>query len=109
MWNTRFAYAFQEGRYEAAVFARNLLDRNYLTSAFPLSGFGFNEQMWGHPRTFGVEATAHFHGNSAQPVPHLIDAVAWGEAMTEQRTLASRGTKGARKRAESGSWPRWMQ
>ncbi len=60
LWNGRVAYRFQEGRYEAAVFARNLLDRNYLASAFPLSGLGFNEQMWGHPRTFGVELTARF-------------------------------------------------
>jgi iron complex outermembrane receptor protein len=60
VWNVRIAYSFQEGRYETAVFGRNLLDRDYLTSAFPLSGFGFNEQMWGHPRTFGVEGTVHF-------------------------------------------------
>jgi len=60
VWNARVAYAFQEDRYEAAVFARNLLDRNYLTSAFQLSGLGFNEQMWGHPRTFGFEVTARF-------------------------------------------------
>jgi iron complex outermembrane receptor protein len=60
VWNARVAYAFQEGRYEAAVFGRNLLDKNYLTSAFPLAGFGLNEQMWGHPRTYGVELTARF-------------------------------------------------
>jgi len=42
------------------VFARNLLDKNYLTSAFKLSGLGFNEQMWGHPRTFGAEVTSRF-------------------------------------------------
>jgi iron complex outermembrane receptor protein len=60
VWNARVGYAFGDGRYEGAVFARNLLDRDYLTSAFPLSGLGFNEQMWGHPRTFGAELTARF-------------------------------------------------
>jgi iron complex outermembrane receptor protein len=60
VWNARVGYGFADGRYEAAVFARNLLDRNYLASAFKLSGLGFNEQMWGHPRTFGAEFTARF-------------------------------------------------
>jgi iron complex outermembrane receptor protein len=60
VWNARAGYAFGGDRYEVAVFARNLLDRNYLTSAFKLSGLGFNEQMWGHPRTFGAEVTARF-------------------------------------------------
>ena len=60
LWNARVGYAIQEGRYEAAVFARNLLDEDYLASAFKLSGLGFNEQMWGHPRTYGLELTARF-------------------------------------------------
>jgi len=60
VWNARVGYAFEEGRYEVAAFARNLLDRNYLASAFKLAGFGFNEQMWGHPRTFGLELNLKF-------------------------------------------------
>ncbi len=60
VWNARASYAFQEGRYEVAAFAKNLLDRNYLTYSFPLSFLGFNEQMWGHPRTYGIELTARF-------------------------------------------------
>jgi iron complex outermembrane receptor protein len=60
VWNARVGYAFEEGRYEVAAFARNLLDRNYLASAFKLSGLGFNEQMWGHPRTYGLELNLRF-------------------------------------------------
>ena len=55
------SYLFGEGqRYEVAAFGRNLLDEDYLTYAFPLAGFGLNEQMWGRPRSWGLEATVKF-------------------------------------------------
>ncbi len=61
VWNARVSYLFGEGqRYELAAFGRNLLDEDYLTYAFPLGGFGFNEQMWGRPRSWGLEATVRF-------------------------------------------------
>lgn len=60
LWNARVSYAIEEGRWEFAAFLRNILDEDYLTYAFPLYSFGLAEQMWGRPRSFGVEATLRF-------------------------------------------------
>ncbi len=43
------------GRWEAAVFARNLTRRKYINYAVDLSDFGLIEQFQGEPRMFGVE------------------------------------------------------
>ncbi len=62
LWNTRAAYQFGgDNRFEVAVFARNLLDKNYLAYVGDLSStFGALEQMWGRPRSGGLEATMRF-------------------------------------------------
>ncbi|HEU4431587.1 MAG TPA: TonB-dependent receptor [Myxococcota bacterium] len=60
VWNARASYAFGDGRWEVAGYVRNLLDENYLAYAIDLSAFGLNEQMWGMPRSYGVELKASF-------------------------------------------------
>jgi iron complex outermembrane recepter protein len=43
-----------------SVFARNLLDAEYVTNVFDLSDFGYNVRNFGMPRTFGVELRKAF-------------------------------------------------
>ena len=42
---------------EIAVWVKNITDKFYYTSRIDVSGFGFNYQHVGEPRTFGVTAT----------------------------------------------------
>lgn len=51
----RIAIKDEDGRWEAAVFGRNLTGRKYINYAVDLSDFGFIEQFRGDPRSFGVE------------------------------------------------------
>ncbi|MFM5923768.1 MAG: TonB-dependent receptor [Novosphingobium sp.] len=51
----RIALEGQDGRWEAAVFGRNLTARKYVNFATDLTDFGTIEQFRGEPRTFGVE------------------------------------------------------
>ena len=44
-----------DGRWEAAIFGRNLTAERYVNYAVDLSDFGFIEQNIGEPRSFGVE------------------------------------------------------
>jgi len=61
VWNARASYAFGEGRHwEVAGYLRNLLDENYLAYVIDLSAFGLNEQMWGMPRSYGLEVKWSF-------------------------------------------------
>ncbi len=59
LWNARISWSLDE-RYEVALWGKNLLDEEYLTYVIDLSDFGFNEQMYGLPRHFGVELTYRF-------------------------------------------------
>ncbi len=51
----RIALKDEDGRWEAAVFGRNLTRKKYINYAVDLSDFGFIEQFRGEPRMFGVE------------------------------------------------------
>jgi iron complex outermembrane receptor protein len=57
--NGRVAWTFDD-RYEVAFWVKNLFDEEYLTYVIDLSDFGFNEQMYGLPRHYGVELTYRF-------------------------------------------------
>ncbi len=57
LWNGRVAWTSTDDQWELAVWGRNLGDKEYLSYAFDLSFFGFQEQMLGTPQMFGVELT----------------------------------------------------
>ncbi|PKP72376.1 MAG: hypothetical protein CVT83_00290 [Alphaproteobacteria bacterium HGW-Alphaproteobacteria-5] len=51
----RVAVKDEDGRWEAAFFARNLTRKKYINFAVDLADFGFVEQFQGQPRMFGAE------------------------------------------------------
>jgi iron complex outermembrane receptor protein len=51
----RIAVKDEDGRWEAALFGRNLTRKKYINFAVDLADFGFVEQFQGQPRSFGVE------------------------------------------------------
>ena len=55
--NGRIAWTSSDRKWDVAAFGRNLGDQEYMVYAFDLSFFGFNEEMIGTPRMFGVEAS----------------------------------------------------
>lgn len=57
IWNGRIAWTSVSEQWEVAAWGRNLGDEEYLSYAFDLSFFGFQEQMLGTPRMFGLEVT----------------------------------------------------
>jgi iron complex outermembrane receptor protein len=52
--NARISYATLEDRLTISAWGRNIGNKNYLTSAYDLSSFGFDQYVVGDPRTFGV-------------------------------------------------------
>lgn len=58
--NGRIAYKTTSDRFEFLLWARNLANRYYYTSAIDVSGFGFDYFHLGAPRMFGGEFKAHF-------------------------------------------------
>jgi iron complex outermembrane receptor protein len=55
--NARVGWTSADDKWEVSAFGRNLGKEEYMVYAFDLSFFGFNEEMIGTPRTFGIEAT----------------------------------------------------
>ncbi|MBN8606087.1 MAG: TonB-dependent receptor [Caulobacterales bacterium] len=55
LFDARIALLSEDGRWEAALFGRNLADEEYINYAVDLSDFGFIEQFRGEPRMFGAE------------------------------------------------------
>ncbi|MGE0388423.1 MAG: hypothetical protein AB7Q97_27175 [Gammaproteobacteria bacterium] len=56
--NARFGLSMGGGRYDAAIWIKNLLDQDYYKNGFSANGFlpGFPlPTTLGDPRTFGVE------------------------------------------------------
>lgn len=51
----RIALKDEGGRWEVALFGRNLTRKKYINYAVDLSDFGFIEQFRGEPRMFGIE------------------------------------------------------
>jgi iron complex outermembrane recepter protein len=59
--NARAAYTIDDGRWQLAVFGRNLTDEEYLNMAFNLqSSFGLLQEIVAPPLTVGVEASFHY-------------------------------------------------
>ncbi len=57
LWNARVSWTSNNDQWEVAAYGRNLGDEEYMVYAFDLSFFGFNEEMLGTPRSFGLEVT----------------------------------------------------
>lgn len=60
VWNARVSWTSADDKLEIAAFGRNLGDEEYMVYAFDLSFFGFNEEMLGTPRAYGIEATYRY-------------------------------------------------
>jgi len=60
LWNARVGWKSPDEKWDVAAVGRNLGDEEYMVYAFDLSFFGFNEEMIGTPRFFGVEASFSF-------------------------------------------------
>ncbi len=60
LWNARVSWASSDEKWEVAAFGRNLGNEEYMVYAFDLSFFGFNEEMLGSPRAYGIEATYRY-------------------------------------------------
>ena len=61
--NGRLAYTgipLRKGSLDLAVFGRNLFDRKYRTWGLDLGGFGMSTNLYGDPRTFGLQLTYNF-------------------------------------------------
>lgn len=59
--NARVSYAFKEGRYEVAAFARNLANKGYLIwNSSLFDPFGVTTGTPGEPRFVGVEFNYHY-------------------------------------------------
>lgn len=60
LWNARVSWASPNDHWEVAAYGRNLGDEEYMVYAFDLSFFGFDEEMIGTARAFGVELTYRY-------------------------------------------------
>jgi iron complex outermembrane receptor protein len=60
LFGARAALKAENGRWEAAVFVRNLTQKKYKSYSVDLSDFGFNQYYRGEPRMFGIELKAEF-------------------------------------------------
>jgi iron complex outermembrane receptor protein len=60
IWNARASLSFEEGRYELALFGRNLGDNRDITGAVFVDPFGYVSTVRREPRTFGVQATFNY-------------------------------------------------
>jgi iron complex outermembrane recepter protein len=58
--NGRLTYTSANEKYQVSAFARNLLDKEYITYAFDIASNGFQEQNLGVSRWAGVEARYNF-------------------------------------------------
>jgi iron complex outermembrane receptor protein len=57
LWNARVSWTSPGDHWEVAAFGRNLADEQFLVYGFDLSFFGFNEEMLGTPRAYGIDVT----------------------------------------------------
>lgn len=61
LWNARLGYTFGEGRYELATFVSNLTDENVQLYGYDQAAyFGYNMEVYGPPRLFGVKFRVNF-------------------------------------------------
>ena len=58
--DARAAYVLDDGKWEFAVFGRNLTDEEYLNMAFNLASFGLLQEVVAPPLTIGLEASFRY-------------------------------------------------
>jgi iron complex outermembrane recepter protein len=58
--NLRVAYSFDDDKWEAAAYVRNLSGQKYYLDVFDLSFLGFYQGIMGQPRTVGAELNYKF-------------------------------------------------
>ena len=56
----RAALGFDDGKYEIAVYGRNILDNRDRVTALVLTGFGYIGDQNREPATYGIQATVKF-------------------------------------------------
>ena len=60
LFNAHLDWTSADGRWNAALWGRNLGQKFYTTAGIDLSGFGFDYKQWGTPRTYGVTIGTSF-------------------------------------------------
>ena len=60
IFNGRISFSDPDRKYQIALFAKNLFDKEYFTYAFDIASNGFTEQSLGIPRWVGVEGSYNF-------------------------------------------------
>ena len=60
VFNARAAYTIDDGRWQLAVFGRNLSDEQYKNMAFNLASFGLLQEIIAPPLTVGVEGSFRY-------------------------------------------------
>ena len=60
IWNARAGLQFDDGRYEVAVFGRNLGNNRDIVTALVIDPFGYSSGIRREPRTYGVELKFDF-------------------------------------------------
>ena len=58
--NGRLAFISHDQKYEAAIWVKNLFDKDYYTGGFELEAIGFNSFQVGDPRTIGLTLAINF-------------------------------------------------
>ena len=59
--NARLSYTSADGKWEAAVFAENITDENYVVQSFDIAAvLGWIEEYYGRPRWVGGSVSYHF-------------------------------------------------
>jgi len=60
IFNGRISFSDPDRKYQIAIFAKNLFDKEYFTYAFDIASNGFTEQSLGVPRWVGIEGSYNF-------------------------------------------------
>ena len=58
--NASFAYASEDGHWDASLWVKNLADKYYRIYNLDLSALGFNQGVYAPPRTYGATVTFHW-------------------------------------------------
>lgn len=58
--NSRLGWQSSDERFEIYAWVRNLTDQRYANEIVPLEDFGFDQIVFGDPRTFGIGAAVSF-------------------------------------------------
>ncbi|MDG1400126.1 MAG: hypothetical protein P8R45_05225, partial [Candidatus Binatia bacterium] len=61
LFNARLAYSFNGEATQLALWSQNLGNKRYRTNSIPLvTTFGIAQQLYGLPRTYGLELSHRF-------------------------------------------------